>query len=51
MAFAGTLPVDALQVLFALLDPFGIAAKYRGFARPRPGQPARARCSWRWRTG
>ena len=32
MGFAGTLPVDALQILFALLDPDGIAAKYRAFA-------------------
>ena len=32
MAFAGTLPVDALQILFALLDPDGIATKYRAFA-------------------
>ena len=33
MAFAGTLPVDMLQMLFAMLDPFGVAAKYRAFAR------------------
>jgi pimeloyl-ACP methyl ester carboxylesterase len=32
MEFAGTLPVDLLQVLFALLDPFGVAARYRAFA-------------------
>ena len=32
LAFANTLPVDALQLLFALLDPYGIAEKYRGFA-------------------
>ncbi len=31
--FAGTLPVDALQMLFAMLDPYGIAEKYRGFAQ------------------
>ena len=31
--FAGTLPVDALQMLFAMLDPHGIAEKYRGFAQ------------------
>ena len=36
MAFAGTLPVDLLQLLFSLLDPFGIAAKYRAFARLDP---------------
>jgi poly(3-hydroxyalkanoate) synthetase len=35
MAFAGTLPIDALQMLFALLEPYGIAAKYRGFGRLR----------------
>ncbi len=32
LAFAGTLPVDGLQLLFAMLDPYGIAEKYRGFA-------------------
>lgn len=36
LAFADTLPVDALQLLFALLDPYGIADKYRGFARLDP---------------
>jgi poly(3-hydroxyalkanoate) synthetase len=33
LAFNQTLPVDLLQVLFALLDPFGVADKYRAFAR------------------
>ena len=33
MAFAGTLPVDMLQMLFALLEPFGVADKYRAFGR------------------
>jgi polyhydroxyalkanoate synthase len=33
MALGNTLPIDALQLLFALLDPYGIAAKYRAFAR------------------
>ena len=33
MAFAGTLPIDALQMLFALLEPYGIATKYRSFGR------------------
>ncbi len=33
MAFSGTLPLDALQLLFAMLDPWAIAEKYRGFAR------------------
>jgi len=42
LAFANTLPVDGLQLLFALLDPYGIAEKYRGFARLDPeGERAR----------
>jgi poly(3-hydroxyalkanoate) synthetase len=42
MAFTGTLPVDALQTLFALLDPTGIAEKYRAFGRlPQDGSRAR----------
>ncbi len=36
------LPIDAIQVLFALMDPWGIAAKYGGFARLDPDS-ARAR--------
>jgi len=32
----GALPVDAIQALFAGLDPFGIAAKFRAFARLDP---------------
>jgi polyhydroxyalkanoate synthase subunit PhaC len=32
----GTLPVDVLQMLFVALDPFGVAEKYRGFARLDP---------------
>ena len=39
MTASGTLPVDGLQVLFALLDPFGIAAKYRSFADLDPDSP------------
>ena len=42
MAATDALPVDALQLLFAMLDPFGIAAKYRGFAALDPAS-ARAR--------
>ncbi|MBR0666015.1 alpha/beta fold hydrolase [Roseomonas hellenica] len=38
----GTLPVDVIQAMFAALDPFGIAAKYRAFARLAPGS-SRAR--------
>jgi poly(3-hydroxyalkanoate) synthetase len=36
MAFNGTLPVDTLQVLFTLLDPWGVADKYRAFTRLDP---------------
>jgi polyhydroxyalkanoate synthase len=42
LAFSNSLPVDLLQVLFALLDPWGVADKYRGFARLDP-EGARAR--------
>lgn len=42
MAPTGRLPIDAIQTLFALLDPGGIAAKYAGFARVDP-HGARAR--------
>ncbi|SDD34828.1 alpha/beta fold hydrolase [Belnapia rosea] len=37
LAATGALPVDTLQALFAALDPFSIAEKYRGFARLDPG--------------
>ena len=36
LALFGALPVDALQALFALLDPWGVAAKYRAFGRLDP---------------
>ena len=39
LAFNGTLPVDLLQVLFALLDPWGVADKYRAFAHLDPNGP------------
>jgi polyhydroxyalkanoate synthase subunit PhaC len=39
LAFADALPVDALQVLFAMLDPFGVADKYRSFAGLDPSSP------------
>ena len=32
LAFSNSLPVDLLQVLFAMLEPYGVAAKYRAFA-------------------
>jgi polyhydroxyalkanoate synthase len=42
LAFSQTLPVDLLQSLFALLDPWSVADKYRGFARlPQGGARAR----------
>jgi polyhydroxyalkanoate synthase subunit PhaC len=36
MALSGTLPVDCLQMMFALLDPFGVGQKYRAFSRLDP---------------
>jgi poly(3-hydroxyalkanoate) synthetase len=36
LAFGHTLPVDMIQVLFAMLDPFGVAEKYRAFSRIPP---------------
>jgi poly(3-hydroxyalkanoate) synthetase len=33
LAFNETLPVDVLQVLFTMLDPWGVAQKYRAFSR------------------
>jgi pimeloyl-ACP methyl ester carboxylesterase len=36
LAFSHALPVDLLQSLFALLDPWSVAEKYRGFARLPP---------------
>jgi pimeloyl-ACP methyl ester carboxylesterase len=42
LGFSQTLSVDLLQVLFTLLDPWGVAEKYRGFARLDPaGERAR----------
>jgi poly(3-hydroxyalkanoate) synthetase len=36
LAFNRALPVDLLQSLFALLDPWSVADKFRGFARLPP---------------
>ena len=42
LALSHALPVDLLQSLFALLDPWAVAEKYRGFARlPQDGDTAR----------
>jgi polyhydroxyalkanoate synthase len=39
MGLSGTLPIDALQTLFSLLDPFGVGDKYRAFAHLAPDSP------------
>ena len=39
MQFSGTLPIDALQTLFTLIDPFGVGEKYRSFARTDKTSP------------
>ena len=36
LGFNATLPIDALQTLFTMLDPFGVGDKYRAFARLNP---------------
>jgi polyhydroxyalkanoate synthase len=42
LAFGQALPVDLLQALFAMLDPWGVAEKYRGFAGlPQDSERAR----------
>lgn len=42
MTATGTLPIDALQTLFALLDPFGVVHKYAAFSHLDPeGERAR----------
>ena len=43
MGPTGALPVDVLQTLFASLDPFGIAEKFRGFGRLDQASPAARR--------
>jgi len=32
MRFSGTLPIDVLQTLFTMIDPYGVGEKYRNFA-------------------
>ena len=39
MALEGVLPVDAIQLLFAVGEPFGVAEKFRGFASLDPASP------------
>jgi poly(3-hydroxyalkanoate) synthetase len=36
LGFNATLPIDLIQAMFALLDPEGVADKYRAFARLPP---------------
>jgi polyhydroxyalkanoate synthase subunit PhaC len=41
-AFSHTVPIDLLQTLFALLDPWSVADKYRAFSRmPQDSERAR----------
>jgi poly(3-hydroxyalkanoate) synthetase len=37
LALAKTLPIDALQMLFTMVQPDGVALKYRAFAKLDPG--------------
>lgn len=39
LAFQGALPVEAIQTLFAMQDPYGVAEKFRAFARLDPESP------------
>jgi polyhydroxyalkanoate synthase len=39
MPFGGTLPIDALNTLFAMVDPYGVGEKYRDFAAQDKAQP------------
>ncbi len=39
MQFSGTLPIDALQTLFTMIDPFGVGEKYRSFAQADKTSP------------
>jgi polyhydroxyalkanoate synthase len=42
LAFSQSLPVDLLQSLFTLVDPWGVADKYRNFAHlPQDGERAK----------
>jgi poly(3-hydroxyalkanoate) synthetase len=42
LTIAGALPIDALQMLFAMLDPGSVGAKYRAFGRQdQAGERAR----------
>ncbi len=39
LQFSGALPIDALQTLFTMIDPFGVGEKYRSFAQLDKSSP------------
>ncbi|MBU6449906.1 MAG: alpha/beta fold hydrolase [Rhodospirillales bacterium] len=39
MRFSGTLPIDALNAMFTMVDPYGVADKYRDFAGQDKASP------------
>ena len=39
MQFSGTLPIDALNAMFAMADPYGVGDKYRNFAGQDKASP------------
>ena len=39
MQFSGTLPIDALNAMFAMMDPHGVGNKYRDFAGQDKASP------------
>ncbi len=39
LQFSGTLPIDALNTLFTMVDPYGVGDKYRDFAAQDKTQP------------
>ncbi|HTQ71911.1 MAG TPA: alpha/beta fold hydrolase [Acidocella sp.] len=39
MQFSGTLPIDALNTMFAMVDPYGVGEKYRDFAGQDKSSP------------
>ncbi|MDE1896972.1 MAG: alpha/beta fold hydrolase [Rhodospirillales bacterium] len=39
MGFSGTLPIDALNAMFAMVDPHGVGDKYRDFAGQDKASP------------
>jgi polyhydroxyalkanoate synthase len=43
MNLSRTMPIDALQTLFTMIDPFGVGEKYRDFSRQDQSSPRAAR--------